>query len=79
MSSFPARVRTSSPVGDTRFSLRDPLVDSYFEFVAREDQTEHFAAGAHSLLAAQGEAEVASTTTPGLSVGRFSDTWSASL
>ena len=34
MSSFPALVRTSSPDGEARFRLGDPLVDSYLEFVA---------------------------------------------
>jgi hypothetical protein len=33
MSSFPVLVRTSSPAGETRFSLGDALVDSYLEFV----------------------------------------------
>ena len=34
MSPFPVLVRTSSPAGETRFGLGDPLVDSYLEFVA---------------------------------------------
>ena len=34
MSPFPVLVRTSSPAGETRFRLGDPLVDSYLEFVA---------------------------------------------
>jgi integrase/recombinase XerD len=34
MSSFPVLVRTSSPSGETRFSLGDSLVDCYLEFVA---------------------------------------------
>jgi len=34
MSPFPVIVPTSSPSGETRFALGDPLVDSYLEFVA---------------------------------------------
>lgn len=34
MSSFPVMVRSVSPLGETRYSLGDPLVDSYLEFVA---------------------------------------------
>ena len=34
MSPFPALIRTSSPGGETRFTLGDPLVDSYLAFVA---------------------------------------------
>lgn len=34
MSAFPCLVRSSSPAGEVRFALGDPLVDSYLEFVA---------------------------------------------
>ena len=34
MSPFPVLIRTSSPGGETRFSLGDPLADSYLAFVA---------------------------------------------
>ena len=34
MSPFPVLIRTSSPGGETRYSLGDPLVDSYLAFVA---------------------------------------------
>jgi hypothetical protein len=34
MSRFPVMVRSISPSGEVRFSLGDPLVDSYLEFVA---------------------------------------------
>jgi integrase/recombinase XerD len=34
MSHFPTLIRSLSPAGETRYSLGDPLVDSYLEFVA---------------------------------------------
>ena len=34
MTLFPCLIRSSSPVGEVRFALGDPLVDSYLEFVA---------------------------------------------
>ena len=34
MSCFPVLVRSVSPLGEVRYSLGDPLVDSYLEFVA---------------------------------------------
>ena len=34
MTNFPDLIRSQSPAGETRFSLGDPLVDSYLEFVA---------------------------------------------
>jgi integrase/recombinase XerD len=34
MSSFPVLVRSASPLGEARYALGDPLVDSYLEFVA---------------------------------------------
>jgi site-specific recombinase XerD len=51
MSSFPVLVRTSSPAGETRFSLRDPLVDSYLEFVAGRTRPNTLRAVAHDLKA----------------------------
>src|SRR5271163_1932988 len=51
MSSFPVLVRTSSPAGETRFSLGDPLVDSYLEFVAGRTRPNTLRAVAHDLKA----------------------------
>jgi integrase/recombinase XerD len=51
MSSFPDLVRTSSPAGETRFSLGDPLVDSYLEFVAGRTRPNTLRAVAHDLKA----------------------------
>jgi hypothetical protein len=38
MSSFPCLVRFASPAGEVRYSLGDPLVDRYLEFVAGVDR-----------------------------------------
>jgi hypothetical protein len=34
MKNFPILIRRSSPAGETRFALGNPLVDSHLEFVA---------------------------------------------
>ena len=49
MSSFPVLVRTSSPAGETRLRLGDPLVDSYLEFVAGRSRPNTLRAVAHDL------------------------------
>jgi site-specific recombinase XerC len=51
MSSFPVLVRTSSPAGEIRFRLGDPLVDSYLEFVAGRTRPNTLRAVAHDLKA----------------------------
>lgn len=49
MSSFPCLVRSSSPSGDTRYVLGDPLVDGYLRFVAGRCRPNTVRATAHDL------------------------------
>lgn len=49
MSAFPCLVRSSSPAGEVRFALGDPLVDSYLEFVAGRARPNTLYAVAHDL------------------------------
>lgn len=49
MSHFPCLIRSFSPVGETRFALGDPLVDSYLEFVAGRTRPNTLRAVAHDL------------------------------
>lgn len=49
MSAFPCLVRSSSPIGEVRFALGDPLVDSYLEFVAGRARPNTLQAVAHDL------------------------------
>ena len=49
MSSFPCLVRSSSAGGEVRFSLGDPLVDSYLAFVAGRARPNTLHAVAHDL------------------------------
>jgi integrase/recombinase XerD len=49
MSSFPCLVRSSNAVGEDRFALGDPLVDSYLAFVAGRSRPNTLRAVAHDL------------------------------
>lgn len=49
MNDFPCLVRSSSPSGEARFALGDPLVDSYLEFVAGRARPNTLRAVAHDL------------------------------
>ncbi len=49
MNRFPCLVRSSTPAGDARFALGDPLVDSYLEFVAGRCRPNTLRAVAHDL------------------------------
>jgi hypothetical protein len=49
MNDFPCLVRSSSPWGEARFALGDPLVDSYLEFVAGRSRPNTLRAVAHDL------------------------------
>jgi integrase/recombinase XerD len=49
MNNFPCLVRSSSPAGEPRFALGDPLVDSYLEFVAGRARPNTLRAVAHDL------------------------------
>jgi integrase/recombinase XerD len=49
MNNFPCLIRSSSPVGECRFALGDPLVDSYLEFVAGRARPNTLRAVAHDL------------------------------
>jgi site-specific recombinase XerD len=49
MSDFPCLVRSSSPAGEVRFALGDPLVDSYLAFVAGRSRPNTLRAVAHDL------------------------------
>ncbi|MCP4105124.1 MAG: tyrosine-type recombinase/integrase, partial [Desulfobacteraceae bacterium] len=49
MNRFPCLVRSSTPDGEPRFVLGDPLVDSYLEFVAGRCQANTLRAVAHDL------------------------------
>lgn len=49
MSNFPCLARSSSPWGEARFALGDPLVDSYLEFVAGRSRPNTLRAVAHDL------------------------------
>jgi site-specific recombinase XerD len=51
MTNFPDLIRSSSPAGETRFSLGDPLVDSYLEFVAGRSRPNTLRAVAFDLKA----------------------------
>ena len=49
MSAFPCLVRSSSPSGETRYALGDPLVDGYLRFVAGRCRPNTVRATAHDL------------------------------
>jgi site-specific recombinase XerD len=49
MNNFPCLVRSSSPAGEARFALGDPLLDSYLEFVAGRARPNTLRAVAHDL------------------------------
>ena len=49
MSSFPCLIRSSSPAGEVRFGLGDPLVDSYLAFVAGRARPNTLRAIGHDL------------------------------
>lgn len=49
MSAFPCLVRSSSPAGEVRHALGDPLVDSYLEFVAGRARPNTLYAVTHDL------------------------------
>jgi integrase/recombinase XerD len=49
MSRFPCLIRSSSPSGEARYSLGDPLVDSYLAFVAGRCRPNTLRAVAHDL------------------------------
>lgn len=49
MNQFPCLIRTSSPGGEARFALGDPLVDSYLAFVAGRCRPNTLRAVAHDL------------------------------
>ena len=49
MNHFPCLIRTSSPGGEARFALGDPLVDSYLAFVAGRCRPNTLRAVAHDL------------------------------
>lgn len=49
MNSFPCLVRSSNAVGEVRYALGDPLVDSYLEFVAGRSRPNTLRAVAHDL------------------------------
>jgi site-specific recombinase XerD len=49
MNDFPCLIRSSSPAGEARFALGDPLVDSYLEFVAGRARPNTLRAVAHDL------------------------------
>ncbi|MFN8038700.1 MAG: tyrosine-type recombinase/integrase [Acidimicrobiales bacterium] len=49
MNPFPCLVRSSSPGGEARFALGDPLVDAYLEFVAGRARPNTLRAVAHDL------------------------------
>jgi site-specific recombinase XerD len=49
MNNFPCLIRSSSPGGEARFALGDPLVDSYLEFVAGRARSNTLRAVTHDL------------------------------
>lgn len=49
MKPFPCLIRSSSPAGETRFALGEPLVDSYLAFVAGRARPNTVRAVAHDL------------------------------
>ena len=49
MNRFPCMIRSTSPVGEPRFALGDPLVDSYLAFVAGRSRPNTLRAVAHDL------------------------------
>lgn len=49
MTNFPCLIRSSSPAGEARFALGDPLVDAYLEFVAGRARPNTLRAVAHDL------------------------------
>ena len=49
MTTFPCLVRSSSPSGETRYALGDPLVDAYLEFVVGRCRPNTVRATAHDL------------------------------
>lgn len=49
MHPFPCLIRSSSPAGETRFALGQPLVDAYLEFVAGRVRPNTLRAVAHDL------------------------------
>ncbi len=49
MNQFPCLIRTSTPGGEARYALGDPLVDSYLAFVAGRSRPNTLRAVAHDL------------------------------
>lgn len=49
MTNFPCLIRSSSPAGEARYKLGDPLVDAYLEFVAGRARPNTLRAVAHDL------------------------------
>src|SRR3546814_20003451 len=49
MNRFPCLIRSSSPSGETRYALGDPLVDGYLAFVAGRCRPNTVRATAHDL------------------------------
>src|SRR5438552_14996633 len=49
MNNFPCLIRSSSPAGEARFALGDPLVDSYLALVAGRARPNTLRAVAHDL------------------------------
>jgi hypothetical protein len=49
MNRFPCLIRTSTPCGEARYALGDPLVDSYLAFVAGRSRPNTLRAVAHDL------------------------------
>lgn len=49
MSNFPCLTRSTSPIGEARYALGDPLVDAYLEFVAGRARPNTLRAVAHDL------------------------------
>ena len=49
MNPFPCLIRSSSPGGEVRYALGDPLVDSYLAFVAGRCRANTLRAVAHDL------------------------------
>src|SRR5688500_4074278 len=49
MNNFPCLVRSSSPSGQARYALGDPLVDGYLSFVAGRCRANTVRATAHDL------------------------------
>lgn len=62
MNRFPCLIRSSSPSGETRYALGDPLVDGYLAFVAGRCRPNTVRATAHN--GTWGRGRQASTPPP---------------